>query len=192
MATRNEEQLLNELLRDLRESDERLDASNLEPRVIAAFARARSAVARPKHSSFGAPDTTYYMGFAAAAMIAFVLFTLRTTGVDPLPVVRPPQLRTAAANNPVEFPLELSVTKSPIRRQTIAQSSIIQSSIEFHASRAVERARTGRVVSDRPCADATSVARRADIAVRTSERVCRSRCVAGRGRHGARHPRLYQ
>ncbi len=130
MAISNEEQLLIELLQDVRESDARLSARGLEERVVAAFATVpavRRETVRLK------PDTAYfrYMGFAAAAMIAVVLFTLRTNEVDPLPVVQPPELRTAAANSPVEFPLELSVGKSPIRRQAISQSSFAQSPMEF-------------------------------------------------------------
>lgn len=130
MAISREEQLLNELLQDVRESDERLSARDLEARVVDAFATVRSAAARPHDASFGATDTPYYVGFAAA-MILVVLFTLRTEELDPLPLVRRPELRTAAANNPVEFPLELSVAKEPIRRQPVDESFLAQSPIEF-------------------------------------------------------------
>jgi len=122
MAISNEEQLLNELLRALRDGDERLDASDLEARVVAAWETTPS----PRQV-----NGYYVSSVAAAAMIAVFLFMLRATAVDSLPVVRPPELRTAAASQPIDFPLEVSVTKSPIRQKPIAQSSILQSPIEF-------------------------------------------------------------
>jgi hypothetical protein len=92
MAASNEEQLLNELLRDLRKADQRLDAAGLEARVVSAF------VAKPT-----APRTTVRISYlaAAAAAIVVALMARGSPELGPLPVVEPPVHSSAAINTPV-------------------------------------------------------------------------------------------
>jgi hypothetical protein len=122
MGISREEQLLNELLRDVRKVDEGLDATDLEARVVEAF------VALPQITP--TPVRAYY--FAAAALaFAVVLLARGPSELGPLPVVQPPVPSTAAINTPVEFPADLLTTKSPIPQRPNVEPSIAQTSMEF-------------------------------------------------------------
>ena len=122
MAISNEEQLLNELLRALRDGDERLDASDLEARVVAAWETTPS----PRQV-----NGYYVSSVAAAAMFAVFLFMLRATAVDRCRLSDLPSCAPPRRANRSTFRWRSQSPNHQFARQPIAQSSILQSPIEF-------------------------------------------------------------
>jgi hypothetical protein len=134
MAVSSEEQLLNELLRDVRRADERLDAADLEARVVREFSVAvkRPTVRLKRRTVRLTPDTTYYLGALLAVAVVLTTLTARSASeLGPLPVVQRPVHSTAAFNTPVEFPTNPLTTKSPAQQRKIGEPSMAHSSIEF-------------------------------------------------------------
>jgi hypothetical protein len=127
MGISREEQLLNELLRDVRQADLQLDAASLEARVVGAFPAAapvgRHVVQRRKAG--------IALCVAAAGVVLGVVFAPQQPEPVPLPVVRPPVHAIAAMNRAVEFPDHLMAAKSPAPRRPDTRPSTAQPSMEF-------------------------------------------------------------
>ncbi len=127
MGISREEQLLNELLRDVRKADRQLDAASLEARVVDAFAAAASVGSHVVHRR----KAGIAFCVAAAGVVLGVVFASQQPELVPLPVVRPPIHSIAATNRAVEFPEHLMAAKSPVTRPPNTRASIARPSIEF-------------------------------------------------------------
>jgi hypothetical protein len=126
MGISREEQLLNELLRDVREADVCLDAAELEARVVDAFVSARHTTVRLK------PDTTYMAaGVIAVAAVFTIVFNLQGLEVGPLPAVQAPVHLTGSIIEPVQFPDNLPNVEFAATRSSAGHSSIAETAIEF-------------------------------------------------------------
>jgi hypothetical protein len=115
MADPHEEQLLNELLSEMRAADAHLDASGLESRVMGAWEQCTHVAVRRTQ------DTTYY-AVAAAVLMAVLVSLSHRTQVGPLPSVQSPVRRLASINAPVGFPETLPIAQSPNTHSLITQS----------------------------------------------------------------------
>ena len=125
MADAHEEQLLSELLDEIKTADSRLDASDLESRVMSAW---HAETVRIRLGEGRRPRPAYYK-IAAAAVVAVALSLFWYRRADQLPAVAAPMPRLAAINAPIDVPNNLPISLSPIAQSPIAQSPIAQSPI---------------------------------------------------------------
>jgi hypothetical protein len=144
MADPHEEQLLNELLLDMRGADEHAGAARLEQRVMAAWdAHHERQTTFAKATMVQACGNRRYVviagGVAAALLMAVAGSMLKVLEAPPPRVHQPPRV-VASANSPIAIPAELpqvgelvrltpGPTKSQVGRSRIAQSRIAQSPI---------------------------------------------------------------
>jgi hypothetical protein len=134
MADTNQEQLLTEVLREIRTADDPLSAAGLEPHVLAAWDARRRA--RPKPRAPSRIDAAYGYGIViAAAILMAVAFSVRRAGNETLPAVSRPAPFAAAANVPIALPAEFpEVRPTPASQGTDQKkraSATTESPMEF-------------------------------------------------------------
>jgi hypothetical protein len=127
MADTHEEQLLTELLSEMKAADVHLDAADLEARVMSALEERTRVMVRPYST---------YVGVAAALLMVALAPLSNRIHLEPLPAVQSPVLGLASIDAPLRVPEPLPNAESPNAHSQVTQSPdapipITQSSIAF-------------------------------------------------------------